>query len=138
MMWHLDHQLCFLLYASSRKLTKIYQKLLDPIDLTYTQYLVMLVLWEEEKMTVKGLGNRLKLDSGTLTPLLKKLEIKKLVSRNRDERDERKVVIELSDHGRALSSKAEHIPNEILKTTHFSMNDGKMLYSLLRKLLDEK
>jgi DNA-binding MarR family transcriptional regulator len=113
----LDNHLCFSLYAVVHSYNKIYKSLLDPLDLTYTQYLVMLVLWERDDLTVKELGQRLLLDSGTLTPLLKRLEAAGRVRRTRDLEDERQVRITLTNEGRALKSDAAAIPSEINRAT---------------------
>ncbi len=110
----LDNQFCFALYSASHAMTKTYKPMLDRLGLTYPQYLVMLVLWEQDAILVKDIGARLFLDSGTLTPLLKRLEANGLVSRNRDPRDERQVRIVLSDQGRALRSEAQQIPEQVL------------------------
>lgn len=110
----LDQMLCFAIYACSREMTKLYRPLLDEVGLTYPQYLVMLVLWEERSATVKHLGERLYLDSGTLTPLLKRLEQAGLVSRARSRDDERVVVISLTEQGEALKQRANNIPHELL------------------------
>lgn len=110
----LDQMLCFAIYACSREMTKLYRPLLDEVGLTYPQYLVMLVLWEERSATVKHLGERLYLDSGTLTPLLKRLEQSGLVSRARSRDDERVVVISLTEQGEALKQRANKIPHELL------------------------
>jgi DNA-binding MarR family transcriptional regulator len=106
----LDHQLCFALYASSLAMTKLYKPLLDPLGLTYPQYLVMLVLWETDGLAVSQLGERLQLDSGTLTPLLKRLEASGLVQRLRDSADERRVLLQLTREGRALKRAALAVP----------------------------
>lgn len=106
----LDHQLCFALYSTSLAMTKVYKPLLDALDLTYPQYLVLLVLWEQDKLPVSRIGERLFLDSGTLTPLLKRLESAGLVQRNRDSGDERRVCITLTDAGRALQQQARSVP----------------------------
>src|SRR5512138_3124386 len=106
----LDHQLCFALYSASLAMTKFYKPLLDPLGLTYPQYLVMLVLWEADGVTVSQLGERLSLDSGTLTPLLKRLQAQGLVQRLRDASDERRVLLQLTARGRALKAKALTIP----------------------------
>ena len=110
----LDNQLCFALYSASHAMTKTYKPLLDRIGLTYPQYLVMLVLWEQDAILVKDIGARLFLDSGTLTPLLKRLETNGLLSRNRDPHDERQVRIVLSAQGRSLRKQAESIPGQVL------------------------
>lgn len=106
----LKNQLCFKFYALSRHITSLYKPLLDELDLTYPQYLVMLVLWEHEVMSVKAVGEQLMLDSGTLTPLLKRLEQKGLLSRNRSTEDERKVNVSLTAEGREANQKAACIP----------------------------
>jgi len=114
----LDEQLCFLLYSASRAITKGYRPLLEPLGLTYPQYLVMLVLWEWDQVDnvggVKELGQRLRLDSGTLTPLLKRLQQAGLVDRNRSRDDEREIVVGLTDVGRALKKQAEPVPRSLL------------------------
>ncbi|MBE1160026.1 MarR family winged helix-turn-helix transcriptional regulator [Dyella acidiphila] len=106
----LDEQLCFALYAASRRMTATYRPLLEALDLTYPQYLVMLVLWERDGVTVRELGARLQLDSGTLTPLLKRLEQAGLLARQRRQSDEREVEITLTDSGRKLHERAADIP----------------------------
>ncbi len=110
----LDQQFCFALYSASHAMTKTYKPMLDRLGLTYPQYLVMLVLWEQDAILVKDIGARLFLDSGTLTPLLKRLESNGLVSRNRNPQDERQVRVELTDQGRALRGQAEAIPEQVL------------------------
>jgi DNA-binding MarR family transcriptional regulator len=110
----LDRQFCFALYSASHAMTKTYKPMLDAIGLTYPQYLVMLVLWEQDAILVKDIGARLFLDSGTLTPLLKRLESNGLVSRKRNPLDERQVRVELTDQGRALRVAAEAIPAQLL------------------------
>src|SRR4051812_15023003 len=110
----LDNQFCFALYSASHAMTKTYKPMLDHLGLTYPQYLVMLVLWEQDAILVKEIGARLFLDSGTLTPLLKRLEANGLVSRNRDPHDERQVRIVLSPQGRALRKAAQEIPEQVL------------------------
>ena len=113
----LDKQLCFALYSASLAMTKVYKPLLAPLGLTYPQYLVMLALWEHDGQSVSALGDRLALDSGTLTPLLKRLEAAGLVERRRDETDERSVRIFLTRAGRALQKKARDIPLQILNAS---------------------
>ena len=117
----LDNQLCFALYATSLAMTKLYKPLLDELGLTYPQYLVMLVLWEKDGLTVSALGQRLSLDSGTLTPLLKRLESSGLVSRLRDVEDERRVHIALTAAGRRLKSQATKIPGCILSAAQCAL-----------------
>ena len=109
----LDNQVCFSLYAASREIIKLYKPFLDKYNLTYTQYVAMLVLWEDEKSTVKDIGKRLHLDSGTLTPLLKKIECMGLIKRYRDVNDDRVVIVELTDNGRALKEKVLDVPKEM-------------------------
>ncbi|ADJ64549.1 MarR family transcriptional regulator [Herbaspirillum seropedicae] len=106
----LDHQLCFAMYSASLAMTKAYKKLLAPLDITYPQYLVMMVLWEKDQVTVSELGGRLFLDSGTLTPLLKRMEAMGLLHRTRDAEDERRVLVSLTPAGRALREKAKTVP----------------------------
>jgi len=113
----LDRQLCFALYATSLAMTKVYKPLLAPLGLTYPQYLVMLVLWEQDGLGVRELGARLNLDSGTLTPLLKRLAAQGLLQRDRDADDERRLNLRLSAEGRALQHRAQHIPQAVLCAT---------------------
>lgn len=110
---HLDNQLCFALYSANLALNKLYRQLLAPLNLTYPQYLVMLVLWERDDLTVSGIGERLFLDSATLTPLLKRLESAGLLQRQRSRQDERQVAVTLTDAGRALQQQAVSIPEAI-------------------------
>jgi DNA-binding MarR family transcriptional regulator len=120
-MLQLDNQLCFALYSTSLAMTKLYKPLLEDLGLTYPQYLAMLVLWEQDGLTVSELGERLYLDSGTLTPLLKRMEIAGLVSRLRAVQDERRVHITLTAEGRKLKAKAAKIPGCILSATQCSI-----------------
>ena len=108
----LENQLCFRLYASSREVIKKYKPILDQYNLTYTQYLTMLVLWENETITVKGIGEKLHLDSGTLTPLIKKLEKMNLVTKYRSKEDDRVVIVELTDEGRNLKDDMIDVPRK--------------------------
>jgi MarR family transcriptional regulator, organic hydroperoxide resistance regulator len=119
----LDNQLCFALYSTSLAMTKLYKPLLEALGLTYPQYLVMLVLWERDGLMVSELGERLFLDSGTLTPLLKRLESASLIARIRDVQDERRVHITLTAAGRALKTQAATIPDCILKASQCSLPD---------------
>lgn len=130
---NLDNQLCFSLYALSREIIKLYKPILDELNLTYTQYLVMIVLWEEKKATVKHLGNRLHLDSGTLTPLLKKLEAIGFIKKYRSKEDDRVVIAELTEEGESLQEKAKNIPDKIL----CSMNIEEEKVKRLKQELDE-
>ena len=119
----LDNQLCFALYSTSLAMTKLYKPLLETLGLTYPQYLVMLVLWERDGLMVSELGERLFLDSGTLTPLLKRLESSGFIARIRDVQDERRVHITLTTAGSALKTQAAEIPNCILKASQCSLPD---------------
>jgi len=133
---HLDEQLCFALYNAQRAVTRAYAPLLEPLGLTYPQYLVLLVLWERDGLPVKQLGERLALDSGTLTPLLKRLEHQGMVERRRGELDERVVHIHLTDRGRALRSKARKIPTELACRAGYDVASERSLHELMR-LRDE-
>ena len=113
----LDKQLCFALYSASHAMTKVYKPLLAPLGLTYPQYLVMLALWEDDAQTVSALGDKLALDSGTLTPLLKRLEAQGQLSRERDAADERRVIVRLTDAGRKLKIRARGVPPQIARAT---------------------
>lgn len=119
----LDNQFCFALYSASLAMTKTYKPFLDKVGLTYPQYLVMLVLWQQDDILVKAIGERLFLDSGTLTPLLKRLEASSLIVRTRDESDERQVRITLTKEGRALKKKAQDIPYQVLCASGQSPDD---------------
>ena len=130
----LDEQLCFALYAASRRMTAAYRPLLDALDLTYPQYLVMLVLWEQDGLTVRELGERLQLDSGTLTPLLKRLEQAGLLGRRRRRSDEREVEISLTDAGRTLRERAAEIPRCMAEKLCMSVDAFKQLRDELKKL----
>ncbi|MFC4100517.1 MarR family winged helix-turn-helix transcriptional regulator [Paenibacillus xanthanilyticus] len=136
----LDNQLCFALYASSREVTKLYRPFLDELGLTYTQYVTMLVLWEKDEIPVKTLGERLHLDSGTLTPLLKKLEAAGLVLRARDPQDERSVIVRLTEQGHALKAKVEDLPARVFCQTQLSPDEitklRDQLHALTRTLGD--
>ena len=132
----LDNQVCFALYSASLAMTKLYKPLLDAIGLTYPQYLVMLVLWEGDGITVSALGERLYLDSGTLTPLLKRLEASGLIARLRDAEDERRVRITLTSQGRALRDQAEAIPPCVLQSSQCSIAELTALTTELKQLRD--
>jgi MarR family transcriptional regulator, organic hydroperoxide resistance regulator len=131
----LDSQLCFLLYATTRAVTQAYAPLLEPLGLTYPQYLTMLALWEEDGATVGRLGQRLHLDSGTLTPLIKRLEAQALVERRRSAEDERVVQVHLTAAGRRLRGKAEGIPAAMFCSTGLSLNAAERLGTELRRIL---
>ena len=131
----LDNQLCFPLYACAKEIVRRYKPFLDEIDLTYTQYITMMALWEEKKMTVKELGKRLFLDSGTLTPLLKRLEQKGLVKRERDSEDERVLIVSITETGEALKEQAVLVPHKMTQCVKLDMDDAKELYRILHKML---
>ena len=132
----LDHQLCFALYSASLAMTKLYKPLLDPIGLTYPQYLVMLVLWQGDGVTVSELGRRLTLDSGTLTPLLKRLEAAGLLRRTRDAGDERRVILHLTSAGRALKARAAKVPPQVMCSTGCGLDELASLTARLKALRD--
>lgn len=132
----LDHQLCFALYSASLAVTKTYQPLLAPLGLTYPQYLVMLVLWEQDGLTVSQLGERLHLDSGTLTPLLKRLESGGLVQRLRDAADERRVRLQLTAEGRSLRHRAESVPQTLARSMGCGLDEIASLTRRLAELRD--
>lgn len=131
----LDNQLCFPLYACSKEVVRKYKPYLDEIGLTYTQYITMMVLWERNNVNVKQLGEYLYLDSGTLTPLLKKLEQQGLIIRKRLPEDERNVMIELTDSGKELKTRAAQIPVQMGKCIGLTKEESKILYKLLYKVL---
>lgn len=131
----LENQLCFPLYACSKEIVRLYKPYLDELDLTYTQYITMMVLWEKESLGVKELGEALYLDSGTLTPLLKKLEAKGLVKRQRCEEDERCLLVSLTEKGTGLKDKALAIPGAISSYIRISKEEKSQLYDLLYKIL---
>lgn len=131
----LENQLCFPLYAASRNVIREYKPFLDKLDLTYTQYIAMLVLWEKDKVTVKELGEALYLDSGTLTPLLKKLENKGLITRKRSTKDERNLILTLTKAGYAMREQAVGIPAELSKKVPLSGDESAALLHLLHKLM---
>jgi DNA-binding MarR family transcriptional regulator len=132
----LKNQLCFPLYACSRETIKLYKPHLDKLGLTYTQYITMLVLWEHDRITVKELGNQLYLDSGTLTPLLKKLEEKGLINRRRSAMDERNLIVTLTPAGEAMKDAALNIHDDMAKLVNLSSEEAVTLYRLLYKLLE--
>ena len=133
----LENQLCFPLYAASRMLTKAYQPYLQELELTYPQYLVLLLLWEHEELTVKALGEQLLLDSGTLTPLLKRMEQKQWLSRRRAPSDERLVLIRLLPAGRELQQRARHIPEKLLEKLRLTSTEFTALRQQLHQLLTQ-
>ncbi len=133
----LDNQLCFPLYACSREVVKRYTPYLDKLGLTYTQYVTMMVMWEHGSLTVKAAGEYLHLDSGTLTPLFKKLEEKGLVSRTRSKEDERNLIVSLTKKGEALRDQALDIPGQLSNCIDMEPEKTRQLYALLRELLDK-
>lgn len=132
----LENQLCFPLYACSKEIVRRYKPYLDKIDLTYTQYITMMVMWEEKQINVKELGEKLYLDSGTLTPLLKKLESKDYVKRERSKHDERNLIVTITEKGEALKSKAVDIPEKVSACMTLSEEKAQALYSVLYEILD--
>lgn len=131
----LNNQLCFPLYACAKEIVRRYKPFLDEIDLTYTQYIAMMVLWEEREINVKELGSRLYLDSGTLTPVLKRLEQKGLITRQRDDKDERVLIVSITREGDELKDKAVEIPVKMAGCVSLEPQDAAELYRLLHKLL---
>jgi len=133
----LDRQLCFALYSSAHALNRAYKPVLKALDLTYPQYLAMIVLWERDRVTVKEIGDRLHLDSGTLTPLLKRLEAMGLVTRTRDAVDERQVRVQLTDKGQAMREKAKTVPMAILRAMGQPVEEIAQLKGALVRLRDQ-
>ncbi len=131
----LENQLCFPLYAVSKEIVRRYSPFLDELDLTYTQYITLMVLWEKKTMNIKSLGECIYLDSGTLTPLLKKLQTKGYVSRVRDEHDERNVIVSITEKGEALKDKAISIPAKMGECLPLTVEEVKQLHSILYKIL---
>jgi DNA-binding MarR family transcriptional regulator len=132
----LDNQLCFPLYAAAKEVVRLYAPLLGEIDLTYTQYIAMMVLWQERELTVKEMGRRLFLDAGTLSPMLKKMEQRGLLRRTRDPEDERSVLLTVTEAGMALRNRAEAIPGKIRPRVPLTEDEARLLYRLLYKILD--
>lgn len=136
-MLKLENQLCFSLYAAARHVVSLYTPHLKELGITYTQYIVFLVLWEKDGIPVGELGKRLYLDNGTLTPLLKKLEVAGYVTRSRDNDDERVVIVTLTEKGRALKERAREIPLKVGSCVALSEKDATVMYALLYQLLRE-
>ena len=132
----LENQLCFPLYAASKEVIRRFKPFLDPLDLTYTQYITLLVLWNEKKMSVKELGERLYLESGTMTPVLKKLESKHYIQRSRAPQDERSVIITLTEEGMALKEKASTVPASMRGCIALTREEAVTLHGLLSKILN--
>ena len=133
----IENQLCFPLYACSREVIKQYTPFLEEIGLTYTQYITMMVLWEQKEIHVKELGQKLFLDSGTLTPVLKKLEEKGLVSRRRSKEDERNLIATLTDEGKSLKKKAVSVPAQMAQCLSLDSEEAAELYRILYKILGQ-
>ncbi|MBE6141349.1 MAG: MarR family transcriptional regulator [Erysipelotrichaceae bacterium] len=133
----LDNQLCFPLYSAANKIVRSYKPLLDKLDLTYTQYITMMVLWEEGDINEKELGRRLFLKSNTLAPLLKKLEAKKYISIKKDKKDARNIVISLTESGEKLKEEAVNVPPSVASTINLSEEEAANLYKILYKYLEE-
>ena len=131
----IKNQLCFPLYACSREIIKQYKPFLDEIDLTYTQYITMMVLWERDSLSVKELGEILYLDSGTLTPLLKKMEAKGLLNRKRSKEDERSLIVSITKKGEELKEKAVMVPQRMTECFVLDPKEAAELYRILYKLL---
>ena len=131
----LENQLCFPLYAASRLVTRLYQPLLEAHGLTYPQYIVLLILWEQDGLTVSDIGDKAMLSSNTLTPLLKRMQGAELVERARSEFDERKVIIKLTEKGHALKSEVACIPMQLLENSQIDIEKAKQLKSLLDELI---
>ncbi len=133
----LDQQLCFAIYAASREMTKLYRPLLEELDVTYPQYITLLALWEHKELSVKELGHLLFLDSGTLTPMLKRMEMNGIVVRTRDQKDERRVNVSLTEKGLLLQNKASCIPEALLReTTDSKQIDVSELLNSVNSLLN--
>ena len=133
----LENQLCFPLYAAAKEIVRKYKPFLEEIDLTYTQYITMMVMWEEEEINVTHLGEKLYLDSGTLTPLLKKLEKKGYITRERSKDDERTLDVKLTEEGLKLRDKALSIPSNMSGCIKLSKDEAVLLYKILNKILDD-
>lgn len=131
----IENQICFPLYACSREIIKRYKPFLDEIDLTYTQYITMMILWDRKEVNVKELGQCLYLDSGTLTPLLKKLEAKGLVARKRSAQDERNLIVTITEAGENLKEEAIKIPEQIAQCVNLEPEEAIMLHRTLYKIL---
>lgn len=132
----LENQLCFPLYACSKEIVKLYKPYLDKLNLTYTQYITMMVLWAEKEINVKELGEKVYLDSGTLTPLLKKLEAKGYVTRERSKKDERNLIVRITDNGEALKEQAVEIPEQVGKCINVTPEKALQLYNTLYEILN--
>ena len=132
----LENQLCFPLYAAAKEITRKYKPFLDKLDLTYTQYICMMVMWEHKSLNVKTLGEYIYLDSGTLTPLLKKLEDKGYIERKKNVEDERNLVISITDKGMKLRDEALSVPQSIGSCIPLTTEEAAVLYKVLYKILN--
>ena len=132
----LKNQLCFPLYAAARRVTGVYTPYLKPLGLTYTQYIVFMVLWEQDGLQVSEIGEKLLLDSGTLTPLLKKMEVQGYLTRTRSKLDERSVIVTLTEKGKALKEEVGQIPMKAAQCVRLSPEEAQTLYQLLYKVLE--
>lgn len=131
----LENQLCFPLYVCSKEIVRRYKPYLDELDLTYTQYITMMVMWDKKELNVKELGEKLYLDSGTLTPLLKKLELKGYVTRERSSKDERNLIVKITESGEALKEEAVDIPEKVGSCVCIDKDKAQMLYDTLYEIL---
>lgn len=134
-MLKLENQLCFPLYACAKEVVRRYTPLLEPLGLTYTQYIAMMVMWEHKSISVKDMGKLLFLDSGTLTPMLKKMEKAGLIQRKRSEHDERMVIVTITDKGEELHDKAAEIPSKMAGCITMNNDEAMQLYTLLHKMI---
>lgn len=132
----LSQQLCFPIYHLSKEITNAYRPMLEQLDVTYPQYLVLMVLWEHGTLSVKQIGEQLHLDSGTLTPLLKRLQVKEMVERSRSIKDERIVEISLTEKGNTLEEKASCIPLQLMEQVQLSTEEQEQLKSIINKILN--
>ncbi len=133
----LENQICFPLYACAKEIVKAYKPFLDELDLTYTQYITMMVMWEHGELRVKEVGGYLRLDSSTLTPLLKRLEEKGYVSRRRSQSDERDLIVSITEKGRALRERALSVPQRLAACVDMEPEKAQTLYNILYELLDK-
>ena len=131
----LENQLCFPLYAAAKGIVRSYRPYLDPLRLTYTQYIAMMVMWEHKELTVSSIGQYLMLDSGTLTPMLKKMESAGLVTRSRSKTDEREMIVRITPKGEALKTEAAKIPAQMASCLPISIDEAVQLKTLLSKLI---
>lgn len=130
----LENQLCFPLYVAAKEIVKKYRPLLEPLGLTYTQYIAMMVMWEKKSVTVGQLGEKLCLDTGTLTPMLKKMQASGLVERKRSQTDERSVIVTITERGEELKAKAADVPLKMAQCVHLDPDDAMKLLEILYKL----